>query len=74
MTNPKNDDPFAPWNNPMYSNDPFAPHNDPMYSNDPFKPWNDPFGSEKDLSCDERKRYGLRCNRPYEDYYKNNTQ
>lgn len=41
---PKNNDPFAPWNDPMFKNDPFAPHNDPMYQKDPFACWNDPFG------------------------------
>ena len=42
---PINDDPFAPWNNPMYQDDPFAAHNNPMESDNPFKPWNEPFGS-----------------------------
>ena len=41
---PENDDPFKPWNDPMYRDDPFAPWNDPMYQDDPFACWNDPFG------------------------------
>jgi len=56
----KNTDPFAPWNNPMHKHDPFAPHNNPMDRDNPFKPWNNPMGSDKDLTDDERKAYGLR--------------
>jgi hypothetical protein len=56
---PTNDNPFAPWNSPMNSDNPFAPHNNPMYSDDPSKPWNNPFGSEMDLTNDERNGYGL---------------
>jgi hypothetical protein len=56
----KNNDPFAPWNNPMYEDSPFAPHNNPMYKDDPFKPWNEPFGNENDLTDQERRAYGLR--------------
>jgi hypothetical protein len=53
----RNDDPFAPWNNPMYKNDPFAPHNDIMKKHDPFKPWNDPMGRERDLTSEEKSYY-----------------
>jgi hypothetical protein len=63
----KNNDPFAPWNDPMYRNDPFAPHNDPMRKNDPFEPWNQPFGSEDDLDNDDRESYGHRPRRRYND-------
>lgn len=66
----RNDDPFAPWNNPMYSDDPRAPHNNPMYADDPFKPWNSPLGSSNDLSDSERRAYGMSPRRRYdeEDY------
>jgi hypothetical protein len=57
---PRNSDPFAPWNDPMYKNDPFAPHNEPHQKDDPTKPWNDPSGSERDLSRQEKERYGRR--------------
>lgn len=66
---PRNTDPFAPWNDPMYRDDPFAPHNDPMHRDDPFKPWNDPMGRKDDLNDYERGRYGLPPNRRYEDDY-----
>lgn len=66
---PRNTDPFAPWNNPMYKNDPFAAHNNPMYKDDPFKPWNEVFGSENDLSNEERKSYGLRPKNNRSDEY-----
>ena len=55
-----NDDPFAPWNDPMYSDNPFVPHNDPMRSDNPFEPWNSPFGNERDLSDKDAKAYGIR--------------
>jgi len=60
MSHPRNTDPFAPWNDPMYRDDPFAPHNDPCKKDDPTKPWNDPAGSERRLTRDEKRRYGLR--------------
>ena len=63
---PRNNDPFAPWNDPMYKNDPLSPHNDPMYRDDPFKPWNDHFGSEDDLTDRERQAYGLRPRRRHD--------
>ena len=53
----KNDDPFAPWNNPMVKDNPFAPHNNPMNSDDPFKPWNNPLGSRRDLTESEKEYY-----------------
>jgi len=53
----KNDDPFAPWNDPMARNDPFAPHNDPMRKDDPFEPWNSPFGQRSDLNRRDRTYY-----------------
>lgn len=53
----KNQDPFAPWNDPIYKDDPFAPHNDPLKKDDPFKPWNDLFGVEKDLTEEEKEYY-----------------
>ena len=52
-----NNNPFAPWNNPMVRNDPFAPHNDPMKRDDPFAPWNNPFGSCNDLKDEKDKKY-----------------
>ena len=54
----KNDDPFAPWNDPFYKDDPFAPHNDPIKKDDPFQPWNDPFGKVEDLNKEDREKYG----------------
>lgn len=68
MSHPRNTDPFAPWNDPMYKNDPFAPHNDPCHSDDPTKPWNDPSGSERDLNRDEKRQYGKRSAWGEEDY------
>lgn len=61
----KNNDPFAPWNDPIYKDDPLAPHNDPMYRDDPFKPWNNMFGKKEDLSCRDREKYGdkFSCNK-----------
>lgn len=59
MSYPTNNDPFAPWNDPMYKNDPFAAHNDPMHKSDPFKPWNDHFGNSNQLNDMERSSYGL---------------
>jgi len=53
----KNNDPFAPCNDPMKKNDPFAPHNNPMYKNDPFKPWNSLFWSEHNLTQEEKDYY-----------------
>lgn len=41
---PENDNPFEPWNHPMYRDDPFAPWNHPMKKDDPFAAWNNPFG------------------------------
>ena len=66
----KNDNPFRIWNNPMREDDPCSPHNGPDADN-PFKPWNSPFGKEDDLTDSERKAYGLRPKRRYdeEDYY-----
>lgn len=55
----KNDDPFAPWNNPMYEDDPRAPHNNPMERDNPLKPWNNPFGSTDDLTEEEKQAYNL---------------
>jgi hypothetical protein len=57
MIAPKNTDPFRVWNNPMHDG-PFAPHNG-FDADNPFKPWNEPFGTEDDLTNDERKAYGL---------------
>ena len=45
----RNNDPFAPWNDPMDKTDPFKPWNDPRFKDDPFAPWNSPCGDEKDL-------------------------
>ena len=55
-----NNDPFAPWNDPIKKNDPFAPHNNPMYANDPFKPWNSPFTNTDNLTKDEKKYYEVK--------------
>ena len=63
----KNDDPFAPWNDPFKKNDPFAPHNNPMYSNDPFKPWNSPFTYTEDLTKEEKRYYEVK----EKDYWRN---
>jgi hypothetical protein len=60
MEHPINDDPFQPWNNPMYEDHPFAPHNHPMHGDNPFKPWNLPFGRKEDLTNEEKRRYGIR--------------
>lgn len=70
MPKPLNDDPFAPWNDPMHQDDPFAPHNG-FDGDNPFKPWNEPFGSERDLNDRERRDYGLPVRRRHheeEDY------
>lgn len=56
----RNDNPFAPWNDPMQKDNPFAPHNDPMRKDSPFEPWNNPLGSERDLSSSDLSRYGRR--------------
>lgn len=53
----RNDDPFAPWNDPMRRDDPFMPHNDPIRRDSPFEPWNKPFGKVEDLSNEDRKKY-----------------
>lgn len=37
-----NDDPRAPWNNPMREDDPREPWNQPQYRDDPREPWNNP--------------------------------
>lgn len=52
-----NNNPFAPWNNPMVKNDPFAPHNDPMRKDNPFESWNSPLGEYKDLSASDKRYY-----------------
>lgn len=57
---PTNDDPFAPWNDPMVSSDPFAPHNDPMKRSDPFAPWNSPFGKVEECEREDRDYYEKR--------------
>jgi len=56
----RNTNPFAPWNDPCSRHDPFAPHNDPIRRDSPWEPWNQPFGDEKDLSCEDRKKYDRR--------------
>ena len=56
---PKNTDPFMPWNDRFFKDDRFAPHNDPMRRDDPYEPWNDPWGTELDLSEEDRRYYGL---------------
>lgn len=61
MSKPLNNDPSQPWNDPMYLEDPFAPHNDTFREDDPSEPWNDPAGTADDLSCDDRRAYGLQC-------------
>lgn len=63
---PINDNPFAPWNSPMEKDNPFAPHNG-FDSDNPFKPWNSPFGREEDLNDKERRDYGIRDRRNYEE-------
>ena len=60
-----NNDPFAPWNDPMKYNDPFAPHNNPMYANDPFKAWNLPITNYSALSTSDRQYYEV----DNKDYY-----
>lgn len=59
----KNDDPFLPWNNPMYKDYPFAAHNNLMDKDNPFKPWNSPFGREEDLTNDEAATYDIKRRR-----------
>jgi hypothetical protein len=54
---PRNNDPFAPWNDPLRKHDPFAPHNDPLDKDNPFKPWNDPFGRREHLTEKEKRYY-----------------
>lgn len=56
----KNNDPFQPWNNPMYQDDPFAPHNNPMRKDNPFEEWNNPMGKKERLNSDDKKSYGIR--------------
>ncbi len=56
---PKNRNPTAPWNSPLYRDSPTAPHNNPVYKSDPTKPWNTPTGNIDDLTPNERKAYGL---------------
>lgn len=41
-------------------NNPLAPHNNPIRRDNPFEPWNMPTGSERDLSNNDKKAYGLR--------------
>jgi len=48
----RNEDPFAPWNDPSRRSDPFAAWNDPMLRDDPFAPWNSPLASGE-----ETRRY-----------------
>lgn len=67
MSKHKNDDPFRIWNDPFNKDDPFAPHNG-FDADDPFKPWNSPFGKEDDLTNEERRAYGLRDKRKYDEY------
>jgi len=69
MSNPKNNDPFAPWNG-FDSDNPFKPHNG-FDSDNPFKPWNTTFGSTDDLTNEERRGYNLpeKRNRWEEDEY-----
>lgn len=55
----RNNDPFAPWNNPIYADDPLAPHNSPMERDNPFKPWNSPLGSVNDLTPREKRAYHI---------------
>lgn len=57
MPEPKNTDPFAPWNDVFHKHDPFAPHNDPIKRDDPFEPWNDPLGDADDLDRKDRDYY-----------------
>ena len=59
MSRVRNNDPFAPWNDPFKRDDPFAPWNDPMKRDDPFAAWNDPFG---------HGRYGDEADRYDQDY------
>lgn len=51
------DNPFAPYNNPMHSDDPFALWNNPMKRDDPFACWNNPLGEGRYKNEVERK-YG----------------
>ena len=57
---PKNTDPLAPWNSPLYKDNPLAPHNSPLGKNDVFKPWNRPIWNKSDLTKEEKKFYGIR--------------
>ena len=63
MKNFENDDPFAPWNEPMTKDNPFAPWNNPMRKDNPFEPWNSPFGKKEDiegLSDYDKLKYGIK--------------
>jgi hypothetical protein len=60
MSRFNNTDPFAAWNDPMRKDDPFMPHNNPMRRDNPFEPWNNPCTSNKDLSEEDKKAYGIR--------------
>lgn len=42
------------------NDDPFAPHNNPMKKDNPFKPWNNPFGKKEDLSDEDKEGYDIR--------------
>jgi len=55
----KNDDPFAPWNDPRVSDNPFAPHNNPI-KDTPFQPWNSPLGRGNDMSESDKDWYRRR--------------
>lgn len=65
MSKHTNDDPFAPWNNPM-KDSPFAPHNGPDADN-PFKPWNSPMTNTDRLTSDEKRYYGVKEKRSWLD-------
>jgi len=49
MSTFRNNDLFAPWNDPINKDDPFKPWNDPIYKYDPYAPWNQPYADDYDI-------------------------
>jgi len=62
---PLNDDPFQPWNSPMYKDNPLAPHNG-IDRDNPLKPWNSPCGNQSGLTGEEAQAYNISRRRGYE--------
>lgn len=60
----KNEDIFAPWNDPLKKDDIFAPWNNLMQKSDPFAPWNNPMSGSR-----ETNRYLREQGETDSDYY-----